>query len=36
MKISCENCKKCGENTCGNDIEFLRCYESKQNGEQYE
>jgi hypothetical protein len=24
----CENCRKCGENTCGNDTEFYRCFES--------
>jgi len=24
---SCENCRKCGETICGNDTEFLRCWE---------
>jgi len=28
-KINCDDCKKCGENICGNDTEFLRCFESK-------
>ena len=23
----CERCKKCGENICGNDTEFHRCFE---------
>lgn len=25
--ISCESCRKCGETTCGNDMEYLSCYE---------
>lgn len=28
-KITCDNCKKCGEITCGNDTEFLRCFEPR-------
>ena len=26
--IDCDHCRKCGENTCGNDTEFFRCFES--------
>jgi len=26
-KITCDNCKKCGENICGNDTEHLSCFE---------
>jgi len=29
-KISCENCRKCGETTCGNDTENLKCFEEKR------
>ena len=28
-KLTCDNCRKCGETICGNDTEFLRCYEKK-------
>jgi hypothetical protein len=31
MKVSCDNCKKCGENTCGNDTENLRCFETRKD-----
>lgn len=28
-KVTCDNCKKCGETICGNDTEFLRCFEPR-------
>lgn len=28
-EVSCETCRKCGETICGNDTEFLRCWEEK-------
>lgn len=27
--INCNNCRKCGENTCGNDTENLSCFEPR-------
>jgi hypothetical protein len=28
-KLSCDDCRKCGETICGNDTEHLRCFEPK-------
>lgn len=30
MKPSCNDCRKCGENTCGNDMEYLSCFEPRE------
>lgn len=28
-KLSCDDCRKCGEITCGNDTEHLSCFERR-------
>jgi hypothetical protein len=30
VKITCDNCRKCGETVCGNDTENMSCFEPKQ------
>jgi hypothetical protein len=32
QKTTCQDCKKCGENTCGNDTVTLACFEGKLDG----
>lgn len=29
-KLTCNDCRKCGETICGNDTNFLKCFESKK------
>ncbi len=28
-KLTCDDCRKCGETTCGNDTENLSCFEPR-------